>query len=471
MLWVCGQNRDYDSWAANGNEGWDYKSILPLIKDVENNVDNSKSNVYHGRQGPLTVSTYENLDPFVSTIRAGWTQLGYKTLSDYNAEQYNGYTELQATVKNGERCSSYVAFLEPNKNRKNLFFVTEGLATRILFNGTTAVGVNVRTNHAECRDIEFTATKEIIVSGGALGSPTLLLKSGIGKAEDLKPFDIKQIKELPVGENYHDHQNSLHFLTINPNATPPSFLYGVKETGSYLLNRSGIFSELGSIHAEAIINITDTNATYSDIQFSLYRVPKAPEDLIDSLAALGYRDEYAAYLGELNKKFEIVIAFVIVLNPKVRGTVKLRSKQPTDLPKINSNFFTNPDDVSAVLGGIGKLQELLNTQAFKNVSADFIKFNIPECNPLPYKSNEYWKCYVKYFSTCLWHPVGTCRMGPVTDAEAVVDSQLRVHGISGLRVADASIMPSITTANPQCTCYMIGQKAASMIKNTWSQNY
>lgn len=471
MMWVCGQNRDYDSWAADGNYGWDYKSILPIIKKVEKNLDLNKSSEYHGRNGPLTISTYKNLDPFIPTIREGWKELGYKVLSDYNAEQYNGYTEIQATVKNGERCSSYQAFLAPVKNSENLFFAKEALATQILFNqnGTTAIGVKVRTKYAACLDISFMARKEVIVSGGALGSPTLLLKSGIGKPEDLKPFNITQIKNLPVGDNYNDHQHSIHWITLNPNASFLSLFDSANATFTYLLNRTGMFSELGSIHAEAILNVTDTKAKYSDIQFSLYRAPKSPQDFVSTIGNLGYKEEYIAHLGELNKKYELLVALVIVLNPKVRGTVKLRSNDSTALPKITSNFFTNNDDINAVLAGIGKLQELLNTKAFKKTEADFIKFDIPECNPLPYKSPEYWKCFIKYFSACLWHPAGTCKMGPAADLTSVVDNELKVHGILGLRVADASIMPRVTTGNTQCPCYMIGQKAADMITDFWTK--
>jgi choline dehydrogenase len=203
MLYVCGTDRDYDSWAAKGNVGWDYNSILPLIKRSEGNTDIVISdNGYHGTTGTLKVSSIGR-DPFTDSLEAGFNQLGYKSMADYNAQTYNGFVRLQVTIDGGERSSAYRAFLVPAKNRTNLFVMKDSLVTRIIFKGNKATGVLVETAELLCPSIKLFATKEVIISAGSLGSPKILLQSGIGRPADL-PAGITPRKDLPVGYNLQD---------------------------------------------------------------------------------------------------------------------------------------------------------------------------------------------------------------------------------------------------------------------------
>lgn len=390
-MYVCGTDRDYDSWAAFGNTGWDYESIHPYIKKSENNLDsNLVQNGYHGIGGPLSVSTYTNPESYSPIVRAAFNELGYKTLQDYNARQYNGYVEVQATVKRGERSSAYQAFIGPvYRNRPNLTFMKSSHVTKILFTGSTATGVNVKTELTDCPNIFIAAKKEVILSAGGQGSPKILLQSGIGRSQDL-PAGVAQVKDLPVGENLQDHVYSIHFIKINPNAPSENTLDVLLDSERYYYNRSGNFSEL-RIGVGGFINTLDINGIYPDIQIISYRFVKSQEDFAIILANFGYKDQFIAPLVALNKDYEIIVWFTILLNPVARGSVKLRGNDPNLPPKITSNFLTQTDDVNTLLRGINKLQALVNTSAMKAKSAEIVKFELSECSSLIYPSDGYWK--------------------------------------------------------------------------------
>lgn len=464
MVWVCGNDRDYDLWASQGNPGWDYASVLPYMKKCENNTNSNMTAQYHGTSGPLTVSTSANADPYLPVLEAAYNQVGYKTVKDYNARTYNGFVSLQSTIKDGERMSSYRAFLAPNRNRPNLFFMKNSVVTKVLFSGTKATGVNVWSNISSCLNIKLTATREVILSAGTYGSTKIMLQSGLGKAADLAVGGVAQVKDLSVGYNLMDHVYAINFITVNPDAANQTTIDILLQCSEYFTIRKGPFTEIGTVNSNGFINTLDVNGTYPDIQHVHYRFPKSQEYLNTILSNFNLKDEFITALNTINAQFEIIMTFSTLLNPKSRGTIKLRSSDPLAPPSINTGYFTDPDDVATVLRGINKLQDLINTPAMQNTSAALVKFNITECNPLPYPSDDYWKCYIKYFTANLWHPSGTNKMGNSTATGAVVDANLKVHGIQNLRVADASIMPTIPSGNTQCPVYMIGEKAADIIK-------
>lgn len=441
-----------------------------MINRTENNQDSSVNPAYHGFNGSVYVSTYPLIDPFVNTIRNGLNQLKYKTLTDLNNDQgYNGFVPLQATVKNGERNSAYQAFIQPIKERPNLFIAKNTLVAKILFNENKAIGVNVKTTLSDCPSIDFYASKETIISAGALGSPKILLQSGIGPNSDLMALNISVVKDLPgVGSNLQDHPIVIHYVKMKTGEPDKSYFRLGLDGIEYYLKRSGYFAEFATFYAQGFINVSDVNSKYSDIQLILNRFPKQFPDFSSGLANFGYKDSFNYQLTEINKGHELIEFFTTVLNPKARGKVSLRGKEPELLPKIVSNFFTNEDDIAAVIRGFNKTRELLQTPAFKNISAEFHKFDIPQCNSINYPSDEYERCYLKYFSGSLWNPVGTCKMGPTSDQQAVVDNELNVHGIVNLRIADASILPTIPSGHLACPCYVVGQKAVDLIKKTWS---
>lgn len=473
MLQACGTDHDYDNWAAAGNPGWDYNSVLPYFKKSEDNTDPAilQDGTYHGTGGPLTVSTNLEYDPFLENMEDAFNALDYKTLIDINARTYNGFVPLQSTIRNGERCSAYRAFLNPVKNQPNIKFMKNSLVDKVIFSGNKAIGVNVKTSTSSCiicgicPNIFIKANKEVILSAGAFGSPKILLQSGIGKPADLMP-GVALKKNLPVGENFQDHVRATIWLKMNPNGTRQTLQSLFTDAISYYAFRNGSFAVLSTDHAQAFINTADVNATYPDVKIKLYRSQRGQQDLRTALENFDFNDSVIAKLLEVNADWDLVALYVTCLNPKSMGTVKLKSSDPNVPPKIIPNYFSDPADVATILSGIHVVMRLMNTTAMQDVEADYIRFDLPECDTQTFLSDPYWTCHLKYFGTSIWDPSGTCKMGP-NATDAVVDARLRVYGVTGLRVADASIMPAIISGGLQCATYMIGEKCADMIKRDW----
>lgn len=268
-----------------------------------------------------------------------------------------------------------------------------------------------------------------------------------------------------------DHVYSINFFTADTNLTPSASADGSAPFRHYYFNRSGPLSYIDTGNTNSFINTMDPKAKYPDIQIVPSLQFKNQTYLAEIFANFGYKDEFIAHILDVNKQHEIFMFFVVILQPHSRGSVKLRSSDPLDPPVITSGYYSDVSDVHTQLRGINKLLELMNTTAMKNFSAKPLKMPIPECDPLPFPSDDYWKCYIKYFSANLWHPTGTSKMGDSTDCTTVVSPKLKVHGFENLRVVDASVMPMITSGNTQCPTYMIAQKAADMIKAEWAEKY
>lgn len=206
MIYVCGTDKDYDTWASYGNTGWDYNSLLPYMRKLETNTNSAtvqyKKGLYHGTTGPVTVSDYGSTDPLINVLKTGFTQTGYKLLRDWNSKEYNGLVEVQGTIKDGERMSAARAYLLPIKSRPNLTVMKGSMVEKILFSGNKAIGVNIVTRNRDCPNIQVYARREVIIAAGAMGTPKILQKSGIGRSVDLRPFGISQKVDLAVGYNY-----------------------------------------------------------------------------------------------------------------------------------------------------------------------------------------------------------------------------------------------------------------------------
>lgn len=467
MIYVCGNDRDYDGWANAGSTGWDYQSILPLIKKTEKNSDATKNSTYHGFNGTLTVSDYPKNDSFYYLVEAAFKEIGYSKSSDYNARNYNGFTRLQSTIMNGERIGAYRAFIEPAKARSNLYIMKDSVVTDVIFNGTKATGVNVKTKKMFCNNIVVSATKEIILSAGALGTPKILLQSGVGRPADLSPLNITSRKNLQVGENLQNHVFSTHFIKFNRDAEAQSTQDYVKILTDYFYNRAGEATQVGSLNGQGFINTLSPTAKYPDVQLSFLRMRKNQFYFDPYLANLGMSGEYIDQLVKANSQSEIVVVMNALLNPKSRGTYKLKDKNPDSAPLIYFNFFSHPDDVSTLVRGAKKINDLVYSMAMASSGADILHLKIKECNQTDKNSDDYLKCYIKHFTHPNWHPAGTCKMGRVGDPTAVVDPELKLQGFTNIRVADPSIMPTITTGDTSCPAYAIGQKAADMIMKAW----
>jgi len=405
MIYVRGNYANYDHWADLGNSGWSYKELLPYFNKLENNPNGSSP--YHGTTGPLFITgktcSQGNCTPFIQAAM----ELGYQGPDwDFNAaQQENGVGLYQLNIKNGKRQSAATAFLTPILARPNLTVQTFAQVSRLLFTGKRVTGVEYLQNGKLHKDH---ATGEVIVCAGAVESPRILMLSGIGPADHLRSFKVKVIEDLPgVGQNLQDHvAASLSYDSRLSHSTLP------------LPECAGLF----------IRTKYATPHVAPDLQFLFFHLPKDNE-------ASFYR-------------------FIpVVTSPQSRGSIILRSADPYQAPLISANYLKEEADLNILIEGYKMTQELANTQAFTQYRSN---------DGLQFASDKQMEEHIRNNASTLFHPVGTCKMG--TDQMSVIKPDLTVHGIKGLRVADASIMPTLINANTNATCLMIGEYASDMIR-------
>ncbi len=410
MMYVRGNRRNFAQWAFLGNEGWSYDHVLPYFKKSEHYERGAS--VYHGADGPLSVRKCPELTPVAEAFIEACVELGYSGNDwDFNgAQQEEGASVMQFNItSDNQRASSASAFLTPILDRPNLKVKTHAQVTRVLFEGKRAVGVEYVQNG---QTQQVRAEQEVIISGGAFLSPKLLMLSGIGSAEHLRSHSIPVLVDLPgVGQNLQDHMRLQVIYKSNKELPVPTLLC---ETALFTSSRPDIPPNL-------------------QINFSA-GIPGFPP---------------AEYPFE--GPFSIFVP--ILIQPQSQGEVKLRSSNPLDLPIINPKYLTAEIDVKTYLRGIKICREIAKTKAF----ADFNNGEV-----IPGIGADVEK-YVRKYAETIWHPAGTCRMG--YDPLGVVDPQLRVHGVEGLRVADASIMPNVTSGNTYAPCVMVGEKVSDLLTN------
>ena len=436
LLYVRGQPQDYDRWQQMGNAGWGWDHVLPLFKRSENQERGADE--FHGDQGPLSVSNMRLQRPICDAWVAAAQEAGYPFNSDYNGAAQEGVGYFQLTARNGRRCSAAVAFLNPIRNRPNLTILTRAQASRILFDGTRATGVAYRDGAGDEQIVR--AGAEVIVSSGAIGSPQLLMVSGIGEAAELKEHGIDVLRDLPaVGKNMQDHlQARLVFKCNEPtlNDEVRSLTNKARIALKYAMFRSGPMAMAASL-ATGFMRTGDHVET-PDIQFHV-------------------QPWSADSPGAGVHPFSAFTMSVCQLRPESRGEIRLASADPSTHPRIHPNYLSTEADCRTIVEGIN------------------IARRIARCEPLSHKISEEFRPddtldmddyegtldWARNNSTTIYHPTGTCKMGLGSDA--VVDSRLRVHGIAGLRVADCSIMPEIVSGNTNAPAIMIGEKASDMI--------
>lgn len=436
LLYVRGQPQDYDRWAQMGNPGWSWDDVLPLFKRSEHQERGGDD--FHGDKGSLWVSNMRLSRPICDAWVAAAQEAGYPFNPDYNGATQEGVGYFQLTAHNGRRCSSAVAFLNPARGRPNLIIVTKAAASRILFDGRRATGVAYR----DAGGVEHTvrARSEVIVSSGTIGSPQLLMVSGIGEAEQLEEHGVPVVHALRgVGKNLQDHlQARLVFKCNEPtlNDEVRSFVNKARIALKYALFRTGPMTMAASL-ATGFVRTGDHIET-PDIQFHV-------------------QPWSADSPGEGVHPFSAFTMSVCQLRPESRGEIRIASADPAIHPKIFPNYLSTVTDCRTIVEGVK------------------IARRIALCAPLKHKISEEFRPgkkldldnfagtldWARNNSTSIYHPTGTCKMGAGEDA--VVDSRLRVHGIGGLRVADCSIMPEIVSGNTNAPAIMIGEKASDII--------
>jgi choline dehydrogenase len=430
MIYIRGNRADYDQWRDLGNPGWGYADVLPYFKKSEKQERGASE--YHGESGPLSVSDLRTVNPLSEAFVSAGEDAGFQRNPDFNGAAQDGFGFYQVTQNRGQRHSSAAAFLHPVASRKNLTVKTETHVFGIYFEDKRAAIVSFQQG---ANSVQERAEREIILCAGAIGSPQLLMLSGVGPADHLRQFNVPVVCDLPsVGKNLQDHPAcAAVYACTKPVslATAESFSNLVR----YMVSKRG---PLTSNVAEAGAFIkTSSRAAIPDLQFHF---------------GVGYFVEH----GFQRIKGHAFTLGPTLLHPFSRGDIRLRSSNPLDSPSIRANYLSDSRDLDVMLEGLKLARTLAATKAFDG-------YRGAELHPGSTSTDDAaLRAHIAKFTETLYHPVGTCKMGQ--DASSVVDSELRVHGVEGLRVVDASIMPTVVGGNTNEPTIMIAEKAADLIR-------
>jgi len=436
MVYIRGQAKDYEMWESAGNKGWGYRDLMKYFVALENNQNHEDQ--YHGNFGSLWVETYEPILKASKSFLKACKECGFNKNDDFNGQDQEGYGQYQVNIKNGQRFSAADAFLKPILGRPNLELLTNTLVEKVITLNKKAIGVKIK-NKKGTQVIR--STSEIILTGGSINSPQILMLSGIGPKKHLREHNIPIVNDLPsVGQNLQDH------LTVNV---------------SYKINKLDTFSELMKP-----IKVLNNMFQYFIKRKGLMTYPASDIGVFfktnDNVETPNAQIHFAPGAGKYHKNGAIkpssgITASICNLRPESRGYLELVSSNPCDAPKIYANYLSEESDIQWMVEGVNKTRAIFDNPSMKNLNATEIQ---------PGKScdnDEKIKEFIRNESLSVYHPIGTCKMGIGDDC--VVDKNLKVYGINGLRVADASIFPSIISGNTNATCNVIGAKCADLILN------
>jgi choline dehydrogenase-like flavoprotein len=423
-IYMRGNRLDYDGWAAMGFSGWGYEDVLPYFRRSEDNERGES--YYHGVGGPLTVSDGRSMHPLVGACIEAAVDAGIAPTEDHNGPSQEGAGWFQLTQRNGRRCSTAVAFLRPAVARGNVEVLTDTLATRIVFENGRAVGVEVlRSNNLE----RLLAEREVIVCAGAYHSPHLLLLSGIGPADELRALGIEPRVDLPVGRNLHDHP----MVVLVWLSDQPSLRSAMTPENVALFEREGRGPLTSGFSDGGAFIRTRPELEAPDIQFHFCGGPSIREAADPPIPHDGFT------------------ILPTLLTPTSRGQVTLRNALPHAKPRILHNYYMTKEDTHSIVHGTRIALEIASRPALRKLrTADWA---VPESN-----SDAEILRFVRHNTRTIYHPAGTCAMG------AVVDAELRVHGVESLRVVDASVMPVLPRGNTNAPTIMVAEKAADLIQ-------
>ncbi|GAB6028070.1 hypothetical protein CHUAL_002290 [Chamberlinius hualienensis] len=468
MQYVRGNKNDFDNWAKMGNTGWSYKDILPYFLKSEGMTipKLAADTMYHNGNGPLTVSYSDVQTKVMDQFLIAGQMAGYRE-TDINAANQTGFMKATFTMRSGARCSTAKAFLVPAKYRPNLTILCKSRVTKILFeNKNEAVGVIINQDNVQ---YVANASKEILLSAGAIASPQLLMLSGIGSEEQLQQFKIPVVANLPgVGENLQDHVGSISLfwkVKCTDCAFVESDFYSPIAIAQWLLLHKGILTMPFGVEAIGYINTKYANqsADWPDVQLLLVSV--LPPSDIEAIFGIS-KEILEKYMEPLRNSRSYTVS-PFLMRPKSKGTVKLQSSNAMDNPLIDLNMLSHPDDMKIFVEGLKAAFEIGNSSAFKSVGAEFNPAVCPGCENYTFLSDNYLECLARQMTYFYFHAAGTCKMGVASDRMAVVDNKLKVYGVSKLRVIDASIMPEIVSANTNAASIMIAERASDFIRQEY----
>ncbi|XP_028035843.1 glucose dehydrogenase [FAD, quinone]-like [Bombyx mandarina] len=474
LIYQRGHPEDYNDWARMGNPGWSYDDILQYFKKSENiKIDELKNSSYHGRNGYLDIDHAPYKSPLEKVFRKAGEELGYER-RDPNGEHMMGFSKPQATMRNGRRCSSSKAFLEPVRFRRNLKVTKHTIVTKILIKPQTKTiyGVEFIKRNKRYRVL---ARREVILSAGTIGSAQLLMLSGVGPTEHLEKMGIRTLVDLPVGYNLQDHVTfsgnafivNDSRLCVNDLTAASPFSAASYMTGKGPLTLPGGAAGLAFIRTNVS---NDSVASRPDMELVMGAGSLAGDFIGILRSLLGVTDKWFwKVYGTLPPKvrWRTFSLNPVLIRPRSVGRLMLRSSNFFDHPRIQPNYFSDLNDLKAMVQGVRMIENIIGTKAFQQYNTKLHDIPFPGCEHLIFDSDEYWECAIMQTSITLDHQVGTCKMAPTGDPTGVVSPRLLVHGVKGLRIADASIMPRIPASHTHAPVVMIAEKAADMIKEDW----
>ncbi len=434
MIYIRGTPSDYDGWARLGAAGWAWKDVLPYFRKAE---DNQRfGDPFHGKGGPLTVSDLRTKNVYAQRFLDACAELQMPATEDFNGVRQEGVGWYQVTQRDGRRCSAAVAYLNPIRERTNLHIVTDAHVERVLFEGKRAVGVAFRQGGASK---SATAARSVVLSAGAFQSPQILMLSGIGPGAELRAHGVAVVAESPeVGANLQDHLDHISLrkarLAGSVGVNAGSVLGFPAAAFQYFAKREGVLTS-NLAEAGGFVR-TDPALSEPDVQL---------------IFVVGVVDDH----GRKKHLGEGFSCHVCVLRPKSRGAVRLASRDPFAPPLIDPDYLSDTDDLARMVKGVKIVQRILDAPALASISGE--QLYLPK-----HPSDAEIEADIRARAETVYHPAGTCRMG--SDAGAVLDPELRVCGVEGLRVADASVMPTLIAGNTNAPSIMIGEKAADLLK-------
>ncbi|GJQ78164.1 hypothetical protein Trydic_g2496 [Trypoxylus dichotomus] len=469
MIYTRGNPEDYDRWAAKGNPGWSYQDVLPYFLKSENSslIDGDPN--YHNTKGEWSV-TNPYRGPLLNSFLSAGQELGFDII-DYTTPRQIGFSSVKANQVKGRRHSIATAFLQPIKHRKNLHIRTSAHANRILVDPQTRQAYGVDYDYKGHSRKAF-SKKEVILSAGTFNSPQLLMLSGIGPAEDLQNLGIPVLQDLAVGKFMQDHLTFVGLIfTVNKNVTVNiQSALATESVRNYLEYGTGPISSLGGVEGLGYVQVLDaTTPNFPDVELIFVGGSLNSDYGLGTRRSMRIRDDVYDKLWRPLHDVPAWTIFPMPVHPESIGSMSLRSKNPYDAPLLFGNYFTDAQnkDMRTMIASIRFALKLAQSEGFRKYDSKLYEVPVPGCERHRFNSDAYWECAVRALSVTLHHQVGTCKMGPGSDPSAIVDAELKVHGVSGLRVADCSVIPFAITAHTSAPCAMVGEKGSDLIKGSW----